>query len=204
MADAAVKTMSVEAFFEWQLGQEHRYELVEGVPVKMMSGASHFHDAITVNLIAMLRGQLRGTPCRVVTADTSVRTRIRSTRRPDVIVNCEPLQPKSYEARNPRLVVEVLSPSNTGIAWARKLEEYRRREGLTYILQIDSQRIGAILLTRSNAAPGAVWEPTDYDTLSALIELPDIGCKLAMAGIYEDLDFDALPTEPSSEGDGRA
>ena len=36
----ANKTMTVEAFFEWQLGQEDRYELVEGLPAKMMAGAS--------------------------------------------------------------------------------------------------------------------------------------------------------------------
>ena len=183
----ANKTMTVEAFFEWQLGQEDRYELVEGLPAKMMAGASNFHDVITVNVIMALGPQLRGTPCRVVTADTSVRTKIQSTRRPDVMVTCEPPQPKSYEAHNPRLVVEVLSPRNAGILWERKREEYRRHEGLTYILLIDSQRVGAILFMRSTTG----WEPVDYDELSAVIELPEVGCRLAMAQAYDGLTFDA-------------
>ena len=187
MANVGSQAMTVEEFFEWQLGREDRYELAAGTPVKMMSGVSNFHDTITVNVISALGPQLRGTPCRVATADTSVRTNIRSTRRPDVIVTCDPPQLRSYEARSPQLVVEVLSPDNTGVRWQRKLEEFRRREGLSYILLIDSQQMGATLLTRA----GSSWESTDYDDLAAVVDLPGIGCQLAMADAYEGLTFDS-------------
>ena len=46
MANVACQPMSVEEFLVWQLAQEDRYELVEGIPVKMMAGASNFHDVI--------------------------------------------------------------------------------------------------------------------------------------------------------------
>ncbi|HEV7253337.1 MAG TPA: hypothetical protein VGN97_09580 [Mesorhizobium sp.] len=49
------RKMTVEEFFEWQLGQDMNYELVEGVPVptvKAMTGASRRHDTVTVNAIA--------------------------------------------------------------------------------------------------------------------------------------------------------
>jgi hypothetical protein len=42
MANVAVKTMNVEEFFAWQLDHEDRHELVEGVPVKLMSGRQQF------------------------------------------------------------------------------------------------------------------------------------------------------------------
>ena len=81
MANVAYQTMSVDEFLVWQLDQEVRYELVEGHPVKMQTGASNYHDVITVNVILALGNQLRGKPCRVATADTAIRTRIRSARR---------------------------------------------------------------------------------------------------------------------------
>ena len=186
MANVAYQTMSVDEFLIWQLDQEVRYELVEGHPVKMQTGASNYHDVITVNVILALGNQLRGKPCRVATADTAIRTRIRSARRGDVVVTCEPPRRDSYEATAPRLIVEVLSRSNTGVRWQRKLEEYRRREGLQYILLIDSRRIEATLLTRS----GETWEPTDYNDLADTTDLPEIGCKLPMADIYGGLTFD--------------
>ena len=196
MANVAYQPMSVEDFLVWQLDQEDRYELVEGIPVKMMAGASNYHDVIAVNVILSLGVQLRGTPCRVATADTAVRTRIRSARRADATVTCEPPRRDSYEATAPRLVVEVLSRTNTGVRWQRKLEEYRRRDGLHYILLIDSRRIEATLLTRS----GETWEPTDYNDLANTIALPEIGCKLAMADIYGGLTFDeAARNEPDPD-----
>jgi Uma2 family endonuclease len=196
MANFAYQTMSVDEFLIWCLGQEDRYELVEGQPVKMMAGASNYHDVMTVNITASLHGQLRGKPCRVASADTAVRTRIRSARRPDVTVTCEPPRRDSYEAAAPRLVVEVLSPKNTGVRWQRKLEEYRRREGLQYILLIDSRRIAATLLTRT----GPTWEPADFDALTDTIDLPEIACRLAMADVYEGLVFDdAARDEPDPD-----
>ena len=50
--------MEGDEFLLWCLDQEDRYELVNGVPVKMMAGASRAHDRVAVNLIASLLGQL--------------------------------------------------------------------------------------------------------------------------------------------------
>jgi Uma2 family endonuclease len=130
MSNTAQKPMTDEEFFVWCERQEDRYELVDGLPVKMMTGASNYHDAIVINIIRELSIQLRGKPCRPMTADTAARTRIRNFRRPDVTVMCGPLRPRNYEAADPRLFVEVLSPSNEGVAWQRKLDEYRKLSGL--------------------------------------------------------------------------
>jgi Uma2 family endonuclease len=184
-AEKAEKPMSAEEFFGWQEQQEDRYELVEGFPVKMMTGASNFHDTILVNIVASLHAQLRGSRCRATTPDTAVRTRIRSIRRPDVTVTCDEPRPDSYEAGKPRLVVEVLSPSNAGRAWQRKLDEYFRREGLAYLLLVDSEAVGATLYTRT----GETWDPADYDAREDVIEMPEIGCRLALRDVYEGLEF---------------
>ena len=75
----------------------------------------------------------------------------------------------------------MLSPSNVGVAWDRKLREYRRREGLDYILLIDAKLVAATLYLRNDGG----WDDQDFERLSETIELSRIGCRLAMADIYE-------------------
>jgi len=191
MADTARSLMTADDFLVWCLDKEARYELVDGIPLEMMTEASNAHDRIVVNVIASLHAQLRGTPCRPTTADIAVRTRHRSVRRPDVMVTCDPPAAETYEATAPKLIVEVLSPSNVGLGWQRKLDEYRRREGLTYLLLIDPACIGATLYTRT----GDRWDSTDADTLADVLDLPAVGCRLVMADIYDGCGLEA-PTNP--------
>src|ERR1700688_4532184 len=109
MAETQMRSMTPEEFYLWQLDQEERYELVEGVPVPLraMTGASNVHDVILVNCIIELGNRLRGTPCRAASADPALRPSIRSSRRPDVTVDCAPPEKTAYEARRPTVVVEV-------------------------------------------------------------------------------------------------
>jgi hypothetical protein len=43
-----VKPWTVDQFFEWQMRQTERYELVSGFPVRMVVGARNVHDDIVV------------------------------------------------------------------------------------------------------------------------------------------------------------
>lgn len=189
MAGAALQLMEADEFLVWCLGKARRYELVEGVPVEMMTGASNMHDMLVVNVIVALGNQLRGSRCRPTTADVALRTRVRSVRRPDVMVTCDPPRGDVYDAREPRLAVEVLSPSNKGVAWERKMREYRQHERLDYILLIDSETVAATLSTRE----GAGWDATDFERRADPIELARIGCRLAMSEIYEGTDLQEDP-----------
>ena len=116
----------------------------------------------------------------------ATRTKIKAIRRPDVTVTCSPPRPDSYEAEDPRLIVEVLSPFNSGIGWQRKLAEYWRLQGLKYLLLVDSLSVQATLYVRN----GTDWEPTDADGLDAVLDMPEIGCRLAMRDAYEGLSFE--------------
>ena len=188
MADAAGLSMTPEDFFVWQRDQDELYELVDGHPVprhRMMTGASMQHDRATVNIIVSLGTQLRGTTCRPTTADIAIRTSITGLRRPDVMVECAVLVPDTYEAREPRLVVEVASPSTTAIDQTRKVEEYKRHPTLAYILLVETLKPQALLYLRV----GDAWEIETFEGLDALVALPAIGASLALADIYEGLTF---------------
>ena len=196
--------MTPDEFLLWCLDQEERYELVDGVPVEMIGngairaegpqrqanqrGASNRHDTILGNVFALLHGQLRGTGCWPATADIAVKTRQRAVRRPDITVTCDPPRADTYDAEKARMVVEELSPSNRGLRWQRKLEEYRERAGLSYILLIEADAAEATLLSRADDA--SPWTSSDIDGLGATIELPLIGCRLPLADVYEGVAFE--------------
>jgi Uma2 family endonuclease len=193
MADSVQRLMTPEEFFQWQLDQDDLYELVEGVPVKMlkmMTGTSLQHDLVVVNLIIWLTEQLRGSRCRPTTDGVAVRTKIRNVRRPDVTVECAPLVRDTYKGREPKLVVEVLSPSTTNVDRVRKLDEYKRYPTLSYNLLIDTRAPIAAPYVRRDSD----WEDFDFAGLDAVIAPPDLAVRLTLAEVYEGLSFGLDPS----------
>ena len=190
MAETQMRLMTPEEFYQWQLDQDERYELVEGVPVPLraMTGASNVHDVILVNCIGQLYAHLRGKPCRVASADTALRTSIRSSRRPDVMVDCAPPDGRSYEARRPTVVIEVLSPSTRKIDRFTKLEEYRRHPSLRHILLIDPDDVAAKLYSRPDEG---AWSDVDLIGRDAVIDLSAIEVALPLGALYERIELPA-------------
>jgi Uma2 family endonuclease len=188
MAESHVRLMTPDEFFLWQLDQDERYELVDGVPAPLREppGASNVQDTIVVNCIAALGARLRGQPCRVASAATALRTSIRSARRPDVTVDCAPPRGDSYEAREPVVVFEVLSPSTRKIDPLAKLEEYRRHPSLRHILLVDPDTIAAKLTSR---AEGGEWSDADLIGAEASIALTAIDVALPLGALYARLEM---------------
>jgi Uma2 family endonuclease len=188
MAEKLPEKMTVEEFFEWQQRQDKNYELVDGVPVmtvKAMTGATDRHDRITVNAIASLHASLRGKPCRPKTSDTSVKT-WRGTRRPDVSVECGTPDPRSMAADDPRVVIEILSPSTMRYDRFQKLAEYQRHPAIRVILLVDSEAPQVAVWRRD----GELWTETEAAGLDAVIDLPEIETSLGLADLYFDVPFE--------------
>lgn len=188
MAETRPRLMTPDEFYLWQLDQDERYELLDGVPepLRAMTGASNAHDVILVNCISELHSRLRGKPCRVASADTALRTGIRSARRPDVTVDCAPPQANSYEAHRPTVVVEALSPSTRKFDRFTKLDEYRPHPSLRHILLIDPDRVVAKLYSRPDEG---AWSDVDLAGRDAIIDFAAIEISLPLRALYERLDL---------------
>jgi Uma2 family endonuclease len=181
--------MTPDEFFEWQKSQDQNYELVDGVPVlplKAMTGATRRHDGVTVNATVSLANQLRGGPCRPHTDDIAVRIPGGAVRRPDMTVDCGPPVDISIEAQEPRLVLEVLSPSTMGVDRFRKLEEYKSHPSIQLILLAET-RLAKVGVWRRH---GDAWQPEDYQGLEQEIDLSEIGAVLPLRDLYDGLTFD--------------
>lgn len=189
MGEKLQEKMSVEEFFEWQMRQDRNYELVDGVPVltvKAMTGASARHDTVTVNAIGTLFQALRGKACSPRTSDQSIRT-FRGTRRPDLLVECGKPDDKSMEADEPRVVIEVLSPSTMRYDRFQKLEEYKQHDRIRVILIVDTEAPRVTVWRRGETG---AWSYHEEAGLDATIALPEIEADLPLAELYRDVRFD--------------
>ncbi len=83
-----------------------------------MSGVSREHDAIAFNLTALLRGLLRGTPCRGFTSNMRVAVADTLYTYPDLAVVCGEAHFQDAHAdtlTNPTVLIEILSPSTANM-----------------------------------------------------------------------------------------
>ena len=190
MGEQTIVAMTADEFFAWQERQSDLYELVDGYPLRMMSGASNRHDQITVNIIAGTATRLRGNSCRPTTQDTSIRISNTQIRRPDVAIACGPIVDNSYIATDPRVVFEVLSPSTRLFDQAKKLEEYKSVASLRRVLLIDPDAAEVIVFTRE---ANAGWTSRTITGLDQDIVFADPELVLPMAEIYAGLTFRPRP-----------
>jgi Uma2 family endonuclease len=179
--------ISVRDYLDGELKAKRKHEYVDGA-VYAMAGANNTHNRIATNVTGMLHSQLRGQRCQVFNSDTKVRVRLaRGTRfyYPDSSVVCEPNPAGQTFHDAPVAIVEVVSEST------RRTDEYEKREAY---LSIHSLSVYVLI---EQAAPAALvyrrgdsgFDRESYSGLEAVIPLPEIGCHLPLAEVYERVEF---------------
>ncbi|MSR13242.1 MAG: Uma2 family endonuclease [Gammaproteobacteria bacterium] len=136
--------MSSAAYLVWEAAQPLRHEYVDG-EIFAMVGGTRQHETIALNLAAWLRNRLSGSPCRAYTAGMKVRVEaVNAYFYPDVFVTCSERDHQADDALSePRLIIEVLSPSTEAYDRGDKFAKYRLLPSLEEYVLIDpeSQRI---------------------------------------------------------------
>lgn len=159
-----------------------RHEYYAG-EIYAMAGGTPEHAAIAAAVTAALGRQLVGKPCRVYSSD--LRVRIVATglaTYPDVTVICGPSErdPESpTHVVNPKLVVEVLSPSTEAYDRTEKLQHYQQVPSLDAIVLVEADGHQVTLWARQGAA-------FEFRTFGAgeTVPLDVIGCTLAVDELY--------------------
>jgi Uma2 family endonuclease len=139
MAFAARQRFTFAGYLALEETSTVKHEFLAG-HVWAMAGGTPDHGAVAANIIALLANQLREQPCRVFTSD--VRIRVKATglaTYPDVSVVCgaqesDPDDPSGNTIINPRILVEVLSPSTEDYDRGEKLAHYKQIPSLQEIL----------------------------------------------------------------------
>ncbi len=186
MVSHARQHFTFAAYLQLEQASSAKHEFLDG-QVWAMAGGSPEHAGIAANVAIQLGAQLRDQPCRVFSSD--LRIRVKETglgTYPDVTVVCgklelDPDDPEHHTVVNPRVVVEVLSPSTEAYDRGEKLSHYKRVASLHEIVLVahDERRL-------------EVWR-RDGDRWSlevvqgqGIASLVSIGCDVALEAIYRD------------------
>ncbi len=191
MSTQSKTLLTEEEYLEIERNSEFKSEYFQG-EMFAMAGAVEAHNLVVANLIAILHLQLRSSACRTYPSDMRVRVaKSRLYTYPDVVVVCQ--QPQFLDERrdtllNPGLIAEVLSPSTEAYDRGRKFAHYQSIGSLKEYLLVSSDRMRAELYTRQ---PEDRWLLTSAGSLEDSLDLPSLGCRLALAELYEKVDFPA-------------
>jgi Uma2 family endonuclease len=90
------------------------------------------------------------------------------------------------------VIVEVLSPSTESYDRGEKFTHYKRIPSLGEYVLISQNRARVERFTRG-VGPSAEWGMAMVEGLDAAIELPSVGCTLALRDVYEHVE---LPPRP--------
>ena len=184
MATTAKRLLTVEEFLELEFSGDDcpRIELDNGT-IRMMAGGSAAHSRVQTNILVTLFERLKGSSCRPYGSDMGVRTHDLSLRYPDVSVFCGrdgPENDKLKQFDDPRLVVEVLSPSTRHDDERVKLREYQAVPSLEAILLVDPEVETTRLLTRR---PGRGWNDVELEKGSD-VRIEDLNVTLSWQEIF--------------------
>ena len=187
----------MEEFLRWEQRQEQKHELIDGVPVlrairkgwvgpKAMTGGARRHTHIATRIIHLLSERLGDGPCQPAAADLQVRATEDRSRYPDVVVDCGPIDARLY-AEEPRVVFEVLSPSNDFREQLDLLDDYKRLASIEQIVFVEQRKPLVLWWTRA----GDLWPRREAAGLEAALPVAPFGFELPLSGIYKGVVFDA-------------
>jgi Uma2 family endonuclease len=186
MASEPKHRLTVHDYLTLERRSETRSEYLDG-EMFALAGASHEHNVIVTNIVAALRPQLRSRGCTLYANDMRVRTPTDFLAYPDVVVLCGERRfddPRRDTVLNPTLIIEILSESTQEYDHGTKLTHFREIPSLAEVLLIAQNRPHVEHYLRQASDRWLLVETSDPRNI---LDLSSIGCRLALAEVYEDL-----------------
>ena len=195
MATVPKPRLTQERYLAIERAAEFRSEFFRGEMFAMV-GASRKHNLIASNVSRRISEQFDGRLCEVYQSD--MRVKVNKTglyTYPGVVAACD--QPRFEDNQvdtllNPRVIVEVLSPSTELWDRGKKFEHYRAIESLREYVLIAQDHV---LVERFAINADGQWALRDYRTLDDTLMLDSISCQIRLSEIYARISFDQTEAE---------
>ncbi len=175
--------MTVEQYFHLEeTDPENRYEYIDG-QVSMMAGGTFNHSTISGNMYSILRGLLRGKPCRVYNSDIKVQISQKRYFHPDITGTCDPRDRGTGDLlQSPRVIFEVLSPSTEISDRTWKLQNYLGLPTLEEYILVNTKFFRMEMYRKENGR----WM---YDILKVheTVPLPSLGVRFPLREVLSEL-----------------
>jgi len=195
MAEVAERRMTRAEFMVWDDGTETRYEFVAGQP-RPMAPAAPRHGAIQDNAAVAIRDRLeRNGPCHIIHQAGLLLT-IQGDDRfyvPDLVVSCSAVGDAPY-VEDPRLVVEIISPSTGRQDKDIKVPDYCTLPTVDEIWLIDSRKPLVHVYQRRNGQ-GIGHIPLK---LGQSFESSFLAADIAVTDLYRNTGLEVPPPEAGS------
>ena len=190
-ARKAAAFLTADEYLALETRARRKHEYLEGVIYawqgqvpESMAGGSRAHHRISLNIATALNTALRGTAYAPYMADMRLRVAAGAGRAetayfyPDVFVHCGlPPPAEATEIENPKLIIEVLSPSTEEFDRTEKFAVYAGIASLEELVFVNSNHPYGIEVYRRDAASSLVR-----------VESGEQGLRLASVGVEMTLE----------------
>lgn len=178
-----VQTMTLVDFLAWEEHQPERHEFFRGKTFAMFGGTAR-HNRVILNLASRIGDHLDGTACQVFAENMKVQIS-EGVLYPDVMVTCGKADAGDEQTvTDPKLIIEVLSPSTRGYDKRDKFILYRTLASLREYVLIDPTKRQVEVFT---LVDGGAWTLTDQ-TAAEFFTLVSIDCKLTMDLVFKGVE----------------
>ncbi len=178
-------SLSVAEYLEGEKDAPVRHEYVAG-QAYAMAGASARHNRIALNIAGRLNDLLGGGECEAFMADMKVSVAPDLYYYPDVVVTCDPPGADPYVRTEPRLVVEVLSPSTERADRHEKLAAYKNCPSVQEYALVSQDAMMVELHRRT----GETWQTEHFTEPAQQCAFASVGLTLSLGDIYRNVRFD--------------
>ncbi len=166
MQEAAQKIITPEEYFAMEEAAEYKSEYYYG-EIFAMSGASHNHNMIAVNIIAALHSSLCNSDCVIYGSDMKIQVdEALHYTYPDVSVVCgdiEFVMGRDDIIRNPAVIFEILSESTKDYDRGSKFTAYRKIRSLRDYIIVDQYAFHVEYFYKDESDRWILNEFTDSD-----------------------------------------
>src|SRR5262245_4990703 len=198
-----------DQYLSMERESDERHEYIDG-QIYAMSGESPEHGAICTNLTVDIGLQLRGTSCQAFSKDMKVRSGALPRRRysqkglysyPDLVIVCGELHFLDENRDvliNPKVIIEVSSPSTEAFDRGEKFRRYREfNPSLTDYLVVSQNRPSIDYFSRQGNGPWVI--AASVVELSESVHIASVNCALRLVEVYDRVDFPEKEEEPDEE-----
>ena len=189
-ADPVRRLYTPDEYFAFEAATPGRHEYRDG-QIIAMAGTEPDHTRIVKHLVRHLDDGLAGSGCESFMLDQRVRTDGARYGYPDVTVACPPFeyvpQVRPRTLTNPRVIIEVLSPSTELDDRVEKFFRYMRIDSLVEYVLVAQDRPRAETFLRD---PPGLWRLAGWvEGLDAALPIRTFGFEIPLAQIYAGVTF---------------
>jgi len=187
----AKSQVSIAEYLAGEKDSPVRHEYVDG-QIYAMAGASDRHNRIALNIASRLNEHLTDDRCETFLSDMKVMVDVNLYYYPDVVVTCDAPGGDAYFRTEPRLIIEVISPSTERTDRHEKMTAYKRVASLREYVLVMQDRMQVEVYRRQ---ADEQWKIETVSQPDEQIHFDSVGLTLSVGDIYRNVRWEATETD---------